>query len=374
MIWGYHHLRKHPFNLFFFVLVSCGPKAWHLSGQALAQNFWSHEAPKTAVALNTRAGGPTWRPRFWWNEMKIQLKNPGFIWIYHDLSRIYMDLSWFIHDLSMIYYVLLFWILLFLLDSVLMPDSLTVTWWIFFRRCSRSGAKHEPWARSCLTCLTGICSHRFYTFLISEHTWTLNQLAMKYDACCCCFGYRKAKERQWTEESWAIVGLLYPDTKPVVETSFQTMNNIARQRPSPPCNFQPFQGDWGRRTFNFAQRSTPRFTSRFAPISMESSPSARSVERGYPVVSVSRSISRIEHMASWQACVGCGTANGKDERCLPHPLTCSVCNIFVLLSCLCIFLIIYIYIYLLYLHAAVQSIVALGELLLAALYRKFSRG
>jgi len=30
--------------------------AWR---QALAQNFWSHEAPKTAVALNTRAGGPT---------------------------------------------------------------------------------------------------------------------------------------------------------------------------------------------------------------------------------------------------------------------------------------------------------------------------
>lgn len=33
----------------------------------------------------------------------------------------------FILDLSMIYYVLLFCMLLFLLDSVLMPDSLTVT-------------------------------------------------------------------------------------------------------------------------------------------------------------------------------------------------------------------------------------------------------
>ena len=106
---------------FFFVVGFCGPKAWHLySGQALAQNFWSHEAPKTAVALNTRAGGPTWRPM-----LRLMKWN-----LFSEESRIYHG---FIHDLSRIYYVftvlntsVFCWILF------LMPDSLTVTWWICF--------------------------------------------------------------------------------------------------------------------------------------------------------------------------------------------------------------------------------------------------
>lgn len=159
--------------------------------------------------------------------MKIQLKNPGFIWIYpgfiHDLSRIYMDLSWFIHeyinDLLCFYCSAYF---CFLLDSVLMPDSLTLTWWICFSVDVLEVVPNMSLEQG----------HVWDVWPEFAHTGSIHFSfqSMKYDACC-CFGYRKATERQWTEESWAIVGLLYPDTKPVVEASSQTMKNIARKRP-----------------------------------------------------------------------------------------------------------------------------------------------
>ena len=214
-----------------------------------------------------------------------------------------MDLSMII---SMIYYVyvmfLLFCILLFLLDSVLMRLWLDGLFPVDVpevvpNMSLEQGHVWDVWPEFAHT---GSIHFSFQSILghwINLH-WNM------IHACCCCFGYRKATERQWTEESWAIVGVLYPDTKPILETSSQTMNNIARQRPSPPCNFQSFQGDLRKENIQFCSAFYAAFHLTFCPISMESSPSARSVERGYPVVSVSRSISRIEHITSWTGLCG----------------------------------------------------------------------